>query len=183
MDSPLSKCLPVSVPYHNFFNLTRIVQTPTLTVMLYESANVPPRTIFTDGRDLPKDPNPTWFGYSVGRWEGDTLVITSPGSTTRVGSTVPDIRKLNRSADRRLRRATTATWTTRSRLRIRRSSHARSRSSVNGHCHRTRSCSKTSARTSAAASACPAIPESECARIKWHRSPASTRWHRGASSP
>ena len=47
MDSPLSKCLPVSVPYHNFFNLTRIVQTPSLTVMLYESANVPPRTVFT----------------------------------------------------------------------------------------------------------------------------------------
>ena len=47
--------------------------------MLYESANVPPRTIFTDGRDLPKDPNPTWFGYSIGRWEGDTLVITSAG--------------------------------------------------------------------------------------------------------
>jgi len=61
MDSPLSKCLPVSVPYHNFFNLTRIVQTPALVVMLYESANVPPRTVFTDGRDLPKDPNPTWF--------------------------------------------------------------------------------------------------------------------------
>ena len=79
MDSPLSKCLPVSVPYHNFFNLTRIVQTPALVVMLYESANVPPRTIFTDGRDLPKDPNPTWFGYSIGRWEGDTLVITSAG--------------------------------------------------------------------------------------------------------
>jgi hypothetical protein len=79
MDSPLSKCLPVSVPYHNFFNLTRIVQTPALTVMLYESANVPPRTIFTDGRELPKDPNPTWFGYSVGRWEGDTLVITTAG--------------------------------------------------------------------------------------------------------
>lgn len=79
MDSPLSKCLPVSVPYHNFFNLTRIVQTPALTVMLYESANVPPRTIFTDGRDLPKDPNPTWFGYSIGRWDGDTLVITSAG--------------------------------------------------------------------------------------------------------
>ena len=79
MDSPLSKCLPVSVPYHNFFNLTRIVQTPALVVMLYESANVPPRTVFTDGRDLPKDPNPTWFGYSIGRWEGDTLVITSAG--------------------------------------------------------------------------------------------------------
>ncbi|MGH9145342.1 MAG: hypothetical protein ACRD1Q_01440 [Vicinamibacterales bacterium] len=78
-DSPLAKCLPVSLPFHNFFNLTRIVQTPALIVMLYESPNSPHRTIFTDDRDLPKDPNPTWLGYSVGRWEGDTLVITSSG--------------------------------------------------------------------------------------------------------
>ena len=78
-DSPLAKCLPVSLPFHNFFNLTRIVQTPGIIVMLYESPNSPHRTIFTDGRDLPKDPNPTWLGYSVGRWEGDTLVITSSG--------------------------------------------------------------------------------------------------------
>lgn len=78
-DSPLAKCLPVSLPFHNFFNLTRIVQTPGLIVMLYESPNSPHRTIFTDGRDLPKDPNPAWLGYSVGRWEGDTLVITSSG--------------------------------------------------------------------------------------------------------
>jgi len=48
-------------------------------LMLYESPNGPHRTIFTDGRDLPKDTNPTWLGYSVGRWEGDTLVITTSG--------------------------------------------------------------------------------------------------------
>ena len=78
-DSPLAKCLPVSVPFHNFFNLTRIVQTPALTVILYESPNSPHRTVFTDGRDLPKDPNPTFLGYSIGRWEGDTLVVTTAG--------------------------------------------------------------------------------------------------------
>jgi hypothetical protein len=78
-DSPLARCLPVSVPFHNFFNLTRIVQTPALMVMLYESPNGPHRTVFTDGRDLPKDPNPNWLGYSIGRWEGDTLVITTAG--------------------------------------------------------------------------------------------------------
>jgi hypothetical protein len=78
-DSPLARCLPVSVPFHNFFNLTRIVQTPGLIVILYESPNSPHRTVFTDGRDLPKDPNPTWLGYSVGRWEGDTLVVTTAG--------------------------------------------------------------------------------------------------------
>src|SRR5438132_14170977 len=78
-DSPLAKCMPVSIPFHNFFNLTRIVQTPGLMVILYESPNSPHRTVFTDGRDLPKDPNPTWLGYSVGRWEADTLVITTAG--------------------------------------------------------------------------------------------------------
>jgi hypothetical protein len=78
-DSPLARCLPVSVPFHNFFNLTRIVQTPQLMVMLYESPNRPHRTIFTDGRELPKDPSPTWLGYSVGKWEGDTFVITTTG--------------------------------------------------------------------------------------------------------
>jgi len=78
-DSPLARCLPVSVPFLNFFNLTKIVQTPGLIVILYESPNSPHRTVFTDGRDLPKDPNPTWLGYSVGRWEGDTLVVTTAG--------------------------------------------------------------------------------------------------------
>jgi hypothetical protein len=82
-DSPLARCFPVSIPFHNFFNLTRIVQTPGLIVMLYESPNSPHRTVFTDGRDLPKDPNPTWLGYSVGRWEGDALVVTSTGFTDR----------------------------------------------------------------------------------------------------
>lgn len=78
-DSPLAHCLPVSIPFHNFFDLTRIVQTPTLTLIIYESPNSPHRTVFTDGRDLPKDANPTWLGYSVGRWEGDTFVVTSAG--------------------------------------------------------------------------------------------------------
>jgi hypothetical protein len=82
-DSPLAKCLPVSVPFHNFFNLARIVQTPSLIVILYESPNSPHRTIFTDGRELPKDPNPAWLGYSVGRWEGDTLVVTTAGFNDR----------------------------------------------------------------------------------------------------
>jgi hypothetical protein len=78
-DSPLAKCLPVSVPFHDFFDLTQFVQTPSLMVMLYESPNSPHRTIFMDGRELPEDPSPTWLGYSIGRWEGDTLVIMSAG--------------------------------------------------------------------------------------------------------
>jgi hypothetical protein len=78
-DSPLAKCMPVSVPYHQFFNMTRLVQTPNLMVILHESPNSPHRMVFTDGRDLPKDPNPTYLGYSVGKWEGDTLVVTTAG--------------------------------------------------------------------------------------------------------
>lgn len=78
-DSPLAHCMPVSVPFLNFRGLSRMVQTPQLIVILYESPNSPHRSIFLDGRELPKDPNPSWLGYSVGRWEGDTLVVTSIG--------------------------------------------------------------------------------------------------------
>jgi hypothetical protein len=55
----------------------RIIQTPTVIGMLYEDLLY--RQIFMDGRDLPKDPNPSFMGYSVGRWEGDTLVVDSIG--------------------------------------------------------------------------------------------------------
>ena len=78
-DSPLAHCMPVSVPFLNFRGLSRVVQTPQLIVILYESPNSPHRTIFMDGRELPKDPNPAWLGYSVGRWEGDTLVVSTIG--------------------------------------------------------------------------------------------------------
>ena len=82
-DSPLARCLPVSVPFHDFFNLMQIVQTPAQMVLLYESPNSPHRTVYTDGRELPKDPNPTWLGYSIGRWDGETFVITSSGFNDR----------------------------------------------------------------------------------------------------
>src|SRR5713226_2525860 len=78
-DSPLARCLPVSIPFLNSRGLARIVQTPGLIVVLHESPNSPHRTIFTDGRKLPVDPNPTWLGYSVGHWEGDTLVVETAG--------------------------------------------------------------------------------------------------------
>ena len=78
-DSPLARCMPVSVPFLNFRGLSRIVQTPGLIVVLHESPNSPHRTIFTDGRPLPKELNPTWLGYSIGHWEQDTLVVESAG--------------------------------------------------------------------------------------------------------
>src|SRR5436190_12242066 len=57
-DSPRAHCLPLSVPFHNVFDLLRIAQTPALTVIMYEAPNNVFRTVFTDGRDLPADPNP-----------------------------------------------------------------------------------------------------------------------------
>jgi hypothetical protein len=54
----------------------KILQTPSAIAFLTGGES---RQALTDGRDLPKDPNPTWGGYSVGHWEGDTLVIESAG--------------------------------------------------------------------------------------------------------
>ena len=56
------------------------MQTPGLVLVLYESQTLF-RQIFTDGRRLPEDPQPAWLGYSVGRWEGDTLVVQTAGFT------------------------------------------------------------------------------------------------------
>jgi hypothetical protein len=53
-----------------------------VTVILYETRGTY-RQIFTDGRALPKDPNPSWMGYSVGRWERDVFVVESAGFNSR----------------------------------------------------------------------------------------------------
>jgi hypothetical protein len=77
-DNPESRCLPRGVPKADAFDIHKIVQTPRLVVILYEYQTTF-RQIFIDGRELPQDPNPTWMGYSVGHWEGDTLVVESNG--------------------------------------------------------------------------------------------------------
>jgi hypothetical protein len=77
-ENPESRCLPRGVPKADAFDIHKIVQTPGLIVILYEY-NTMFRQIFTDGRALPKDPNPSWMGYSVGHWEGDRLVVESNG--------------------------------------------------------------------------------------------------------
>ena len=81
-DDPASNCLPEG-PRTGLLGLDplRIVQTPNLIVILYEAG--PVRQIFLDGRPHPKDPTPTWMGYSVGRWEGDTLVVETTGFNDR----------------------------------------------------------------------------------------------------
>jgi hypothetical protein len=60
----------------------RIIQTPAMIAILYEYQTIY-RQIFTDGRALPTDPNPTWMGYSTGTWNGDTLVVTTVGYNDR----------------------------------------------------------------------------------------------------
>ena len=77
-ENPESRCLPRGVPKADAFDIHKIIQAPGLVVILYEYQNMF-RQIFTDGRPLPKDANPTWMGYSVGHWEGDTLVVESSG--------------------------------------------------------------------------------------------------------
>jgi len=77
-----TQCLPMGPQYLTTrYRDIRIVQTPTLIVMVFE--DLVHREIFMDGRTLEPDPNPTWMGYSVGRWEGDTLVVESNGYADR----------------------------------------------------------------------------------------------------
>jgi hypothetical protein len=71
---------PYCLPHGSRFNFVptnplKIAQTPALIVILGE--HLAYRQIFLDGRDLPVDPNPDFMGYSVGHWEGDTLVIVT----------------------------------------------------------------------------------------------------------
>jgi hypothetical protein len=79
-DNPDAHCLPIGfTQLHNHPQPRKIIQTPSLIVMLYE-ANGGVRQIFMDGRALPRnDPQPWWYGYSIGKWEGDTLVVESTG--------------------------------------------------------------------------------------------------------
>src|ERR1700678_4480241 len=78
-DDPHARCMPpnfpraFAYPHHQKF-----IQNPGLLVILDEF-NASYRQIFTDGRPFPEDPQPSWNGYSSGKWEGDTLVVQSIG--------------------------------------------------------------------------------------------------------
>jgi hypothetical protein len=77
--NPSLNCLPDGVPHGDLLpEPFKIIHSPGVIVMLYE-VETTFRQIFTDGRTLPVDPSPAWQGYSVGRWEGDTLVIDTVG--------------------------------------------------------------------------------------------------------
>jgi hypothetical protein len=82
----MTQCMPPGVPRMNLSTSIdmvhpfKIVQAPSLVMLLYEtSANSTFRQVFMDGRPLPKNANLTWLGYSVGHWEGNTLVVETTG--------------------------------------------------------------------------------------------------------
>jgi hypothetical protein len=78
-DDPTASCIVGGVPRSDLVPYPfKILQVPGMMVILYEAVHSY-RQIFTDGRPLPADPNPTWFGYSIGSWEGDTFVVKTSG--------------------------------------------------------------------------------------------------------
>lgn len=78
-NAPTLHCDPDGPPrVLNLPNPFEIVQIPGRVFMFFELGHVW-RTIWTDGRALPKDPDPSWMGYSVGKWEGDTFVVDTIG--------------------------------------------------------------------------------------------------------
>jgi hypothetical protein len=77
-DDPEANCLPTGVPRQAPYPW-RIVQTPTHVFILFEGNIHSYRQIFMDGRPHPHDPDPTWYGHSIGRYEGRTLVVDTVG--------------------------------------------------------------------------------------------------------
>lgn len=103
MDRPSFQCQP-SGP-ETMLGWRRVIQTPSIIAIVYESLAY--RLIFMDGRTLEADPERTWMGYSVGRWEGDTLVVDSFGFNDRTwldARGLPHTEEL-RTTERYLRRS------------------------------------------------------------------------------
>jgi hypothetical protein len=79
IDDPTGHCIPGGVPRSDAVPYPwKIVNSKKMVIILYEAVHSY-RQIFTDGRSLPKDPNPTWQGYSIGHWEGDDFVAETSG--------------------------------------------------------------------------------------------------------
>jgi len=79
-DRPAGRCLPHTIPNAMLVpNYPwKLVQTPGLTIILFENFTQY-RQIFTDGRDFPTERQPAWFGYSLGKWDGDVFVVDTLG--------------------------------------------------------------------------------------------------------
>jgi len=74
---PFYQCLPSGPEAERFGGWKRVLQTPSVIAILNDDLTY--RLIHMDGRQLESNPAPNWMGYSVGRWEGDTLVVDSVG--------------------------------------------------------------------------------------------------------
>ena len=84
VDDPTARCVVGGVPRSDLVGYPlKILEVPGMVVILYEAVHSY-RQIFTDGREHPKDPNPAWFGYSVGKWDGDVLVVETTGFNDNV---------------------------------------------------------------------------------------------------
>jgi len=83
-NSSSANCLPQGLPRTdiNSYAPFKLIQTAGVIAALYEVDNTH-RQIYTDGRPLPTDPQPTWGGYSVGRWDGETLIVDVAGFNDR----------------------------------------------------------------------------------------------------
>jgi hypothetical protein len=98
-DHPGVRCLPSGIPEKdNIPDGLKIVQTPDLVIFLHDSRTIF-RQIFTDGRSLPTNAQPTWQGYSIGKWQGDTFVVETIGQN---GKTWLDMRGLPGTEDLRV---------------------------------------------------------------------------------
>jgi hypothetical protein len=79
VNDPMSRCKPIGpIRLHTWNGPSKFVQSHGLLIIMSEFDSTY-RQIFTDGRPLPADPNPSWNGYSSGRWDGDTLVVQTAG--------------------------------------------------------------------------------------------------------
>jgi hypothetical protein len=76
-NDPILRCDPIGMP-RIIGGAFEIIQIPGRILMYFESEHVH-REIWMDGRELPKDPDLTWYGYSVGKWDGDTLIVDTIG--------------------------------------------------------------------------------------------------------
>jgi hypothetical protein len=137
-DHPGVSCLPSGIPEKdNIPDGLKLVQTEDLVLMLHESRTIY-RQIFTDGRPLPKDPQPTWMGYSIGHWDKDTLVVETIGQN---GRTWLDMRGLpgteSLHVTERFTRHESDAWTSPSRSMTRRHTQSRGRSTWSGVWSRT----------------------------------------------
>jgi hypothetical protein len=105
-EHPNARCLPFGLPGTLVLGMPfRIQQSPVMTLMLFEVENSF-REIYTDGRPLPKDPQPAWRGYSIGKWEGDVFVVETAGFNDRAwldvsGNTHSDALRMQERYQRR----------------------------------------------------------------------------------